>query len=184
MVRLTFIFYLMSIFCIPIALAEDGATHAGIVFGLSVPDADNTDPHQLVGVKGATSIFPNWGVGGYYFTTGVPVGSGGRKFHYTLPGIEVSFAIPIAGGEPYMSARAGMSKIRTMENGLDVIYSPNHYGIAVGYNYFLTDWLSLGFEGSYMHILKSNTTPASGGPQYFLPAFNVINFLMALEIRL
>lgn len=164
-------------------LAEGGGgSQMGILYGLSVPDAENTNPHHMYGVKGSAFLAPVFSVGGYYLISGKTEGGGGDKFDWSLHGLEASYHIPSGSGDTFVAFRAGLSKIRTQKNSVDVIFSPYHYGIASGYDYYLTSWLSLGFEGSYYHVQKSRTDLNS--VRYDNDSFNIMSFMVSLLLRL
>lgn len=166
-----------------VAFAEGTNAQFGIVYGSSVPDSDNTKPYWLTGVKGAAYVMPTVSVGGYYYfsdTSGQP--SSTEKFRYSLHGLEVAYHMPAGTGEVFFALRGGFSKVETESAGTKVTYSPYHLGMATGYDYFLAPWFSVGFEGSFLHAKKSYTTDA--GVDHDLDAFNILNFLATVQIRL
>ena len=60
--------------------------------------------------------------------------------------------MPSAQGDTFIALRVGMTKLVQTFNGADLTYSPYHYGVATGYDYYITGTLSIGFEGSYIHV--------------------------------
>lgn len=165
------------------ARAESGSgSQFGAIYGLSVADAQNTNPHILTGFKGAALLTANFSLGGYYMYTGKEYGSGSEKFDYVLQGLEGAFHIPSGGGDTFFGVRVGLSKFNTKPTGVDVIFSPYHYGVAAGYDYVLSSWLTFGFEGSYLYVEKSHATKNS--VRYDQESIGMINFLVALQFKL
>jgi hypothetical protein len=162
--------------------AEGGGAQFGMLWGLSVPDAENTNPHRLFGVKGSTRITSLFGLGGYYLDAGAERGTGGIPFDYSLHGVEAVFHLGSDTGDTYIGMRFGLSKVRTDVNSQDVLLSPYHYGFIAGYDYGLTSWLGIGFEGSLLHLESSNTM--KNGVSYDHEGFSIINFLVSLQFRL
>ena len=165
------------------AFAADKGSQFGILWGLSVPDADNTNTFHLFGVKGASFITPLLSVGGYYMAsdkTGEV--SSVEKFRYTMTGIEGAYHIPAAAGDTFIALRIGITKLKESPNGADATFSPYHYGLASGYDYYFNSFLSLGFEGSYIHCLPNRTTV--NGVEINANSFNIINFLISLQLRI
>ena len=166
------------------ALFADGAgSEFGVVYGLSVPDAENTGAFRLFGVKGEAFILPQFSIGGYYLesdNTGQI--SDAIKFNYNLTGVEAAYHLPASDGDTYIAFRMGLTKLRENPNLVDTTYSPYHYGFATGFDYYLTSMFSIGFEGSYLHVLPGRTQLNS--VIYEQPSFNLINFLVSLQLRL
>lgn len=165
------------------AFAAEKGAQFGMVWGLSVTDADNTNAFQLTGVKGSAYITPSISLGGYYFlsdSSGQP--SATDKFTYGLQGMQAAYMIPASNGETSIGLRVGLTKIKQSPNGTDITYSPYHYGIAVGYDYALYSWMAVGFEGSFLHVMDGKTTLNS--TVYQRDAFNIISFLIAIQFRI
>lgn len=170
------------ILCGGVAFAEGGAGAVGFVYGISVPDADNSNPHRIFGVKGLAFLTPQLSLGGYYLDSGKNEGTGARRFDYTLHGIEGAFHILNGAGDTFIALRVGSSKLHTEEAGTRLILSPYHYGLAAGYDYSVFSWLSFGFEGSFLHINSSSTTTNS--VHYQEDSFGLMQFLGAIQFRL
>ncbi len=165
------------------AYADGSNANFGIVYGSSVADADNTTPYWMSGVKGSAYVYPSISVGGYYYysdRSGEP--SSAQKFKYSLHGVDAAYHLPSGPGEVFFSLRGGFSKVETITSGTQVTFSPYHLGFATGYDYLLMPWCSVGFEGSLLHLKKSNTS--AGGVSYKHDDFNVINFLVTLQFRM
>jgi len=177
---------LILLFCSGPAFAQDAGgpgAQFGILYGRSVPDAENTNPFGLAGVKGEGFVTPVFTLGGYYLVSdksGEPAQT--DKFRYSLHGIQGSYRMPSAKGEAFLSLRTGITKLKTTNDGLDRTFSPYHYGVATGYDFVLLSWLSVGFEGSYLHVQDSKTTEV--GARFQERSFNIINFMVALQLRL
>lgn len=166
------------------ARAAEVGSQFGIIWGLSVPDADNTNTFHLFGVKGAAFLFPNFSVGGYFFTADhAGELSETQKFNYALIGIETAYHMPATSGDTFVALRIGMTKLqKNVTPSVDGTFSPYHYGIATGYDYLLGSMITIGFEGSYLHVLPGRTNIS--GTDYNLDSFNLINFLLTLQLRL
>lgn len=167
----------------PASYAADKGSQFGMLYGFSVPDADNTNPFHLFGMKGEAYINPLVSLGGYYLVSDK---SGEKssvdKFRYTLVGTEAAYHIPAANGDTFIAFRMGMTKLRMSPNQVDMTFSPYHYGLATGYDYYLTSVFSIGFEGSYLHVLPGRTVVNT--VEHNQPSFNIINFLVSLSLRL
>lgn len=176
------LFILILVSTLP-AFAQQGTNaQFGIVYGSSVPDADNTKPYLMTGVKGAAYVYPAWSVGGYYFFSDSSGQPAGEKFKYSLHGVDAAYHVPSGPGEVFFSLRGGFSKVEKTDTGTAVTFSPYHLGFATGYDYLIMPWCAIGFEGSFYHLKKSNTSRA--GTDYNLDAFRIINFLVTLQIRM
>jgi len=158
-------------------------SQAGLVYGLSVPDARNTDAYMMFGVKGSARLTPTFSTGGYYMTSdkqGQP--SSTEKFRYSIAGVHATYHMVQGQGDTHFGLRAGITKCKTNPNGIDATFSPYHFGIATGYDYVVSSWLSLGFEGSYLHVQRGKTT--QNGATILQDSFNIMSFLATLEFRL
>jgi hypothetical protein len=51
----------------------------------------------------------------------------------------------------------------------------------VSHDYYVFSFVSLGFEGSYLHVENSKTD--KGGTRYELDSLNLINFLLTMQFR-
>ena len=163
--------------------ADGGSgSQAGILFGYSVPDAQNSNPHRLYGVKGSAAFSPFFSLGGYYYVSGTEVGTASVKFDYSLHGVEGIFHMGGGSGSSFIGLRTGITKIHTAPSGTNVIFSPYHYGAAVGYDFSLMPWISIGFEGSFVYVERSSTT--AGGTPYQEDSFSVLSFLASLQFRM
>lgn len=170
-------------------LAAPGAAFAqkakaGIAYGLSVPDAPNTNPYMMFGVMGAAYLVPSFSTGGYFLASdkqGQP--SATDKFQYSLAGVEAVYHMPSENGEMHFGLRVGITKVNTSPQGEDATFSPYHYGIRTGYDYKLFTWLRVGFEGSYLHVERGKTTQG-GTTTIQLDSFNIMSFLATFQIGL
>lgn len=165
------------------AFADGKGSQFGLMYGKSVPDAENTNAYTLTGVKGEAFFTPQLSVGGYYLMSdkdGEP--SSLEKFRYSFHGIQAAYHIPASGGDTFIALRVGLTKVKNTVNAVDVTFSPYHYGIATGYDYHFGNYVSAGFEGSYLHAQRGRTS--QGGSSVLLDSFNVISFLLTLQVRL
>jgi hypothetical protein len=165
------------------ASADGKGSQFGFMYGHSVPDAENTNPYILAGVKGEAFFLPTLSAGGYYL---VSDGSGEPsvldKFRYSIHGVQTAFHMAASGGDTWVALRVGLTKVKKTVNSEDVTFSPYHYGIATGYDYHLGQYFSLGFEGSYMHAQRGRTTQS--GTSVNLDSFNFISFMISAQLRL
>lgn len=165
------------------ASAADRGAQAGVMFGYSVPDAPNTAPYTLFGVKGSAFIVPMFSTGGYFLTSdkqGAP--SETEKFRYSLHGVEATVHLPGGSGDTFIGLRVGITKVKTNPNGVDATFSPYHYGIATGYDFSLFSFFTLGFEGSYIHV-QNGKTPQNG-TSIHQDSFNIMSFLVTAQFSL
>src|SRR5690348_2789090 len=96
------------------SFADDGGGF-GILFGLSVPDAQNSSPHQIAGVKGLAFLTPQLSLGGYFLESLKAVGTGGQKFDYDLAGMEISGHMVNGQGDTFFGMRVGITKVQTIQ---------------------------------------------------------------------
>ena len=165
--------------CLAQSQGGGGGAYVGGVYGISVPDADNTKLHKFLGFTGGANITPAILIGGYYFATAEDTGSA-IKFDYTLLGLEFSYNISPAPKNVFIGFRAGISKLETLVGATDFTLSPYHYGIVSGYNYFIWSHLSFGIEGSFMSFQTSKTTV--GSETTTQNSFHIINFLVSFKL--
>jgi len=155
-----------------------GEAHAGLVYGLSVPDAPNTNHYMMIGIKGSAKLAPWFSTGGYFMVSdkqGQP--SATEKFRYSLTGVEAVYHFPTG---MWTAARMGITKVNATAQGEDATFSPYHYGIATGYEYKVLSWAVIGFEGSYLHAQRGKTTVS--GTTVLLDSFNIVSFLATVQI--
>jgi hypothetical protein len=180
-----FIFTTVAVFftAMSSARAAESGSQFGLLYGLSIPDAYNSNPRKMFGVKGEALLMPSFSLGGYYVnSSSKDLGTGGVPFRYSIGGIEASYHLLGGSGDTYFGARFGISKVRTLVTGTDIIFSPYHYGLVCGYDYLLTGWLAAGFEGSFMYVEKGHTILNS--TSYNLDAFSILQFLVSIQIHL
>ncbi|MGZ3723617.1 MAG: hypothetical protein ACXVA9_11830 [Bdellovibrionales bacterium] len=169
--------------CAPSLCLADKGSQFGVMWGLSVPDAQNTNVFKVFAVKGESFIAPMFSLGGYIVQSDRSGQlSQSEKFCYSLTGIEAAYHIPNAQGDTFVGFRMGMTKLQQNPSAQDVTFSPYHYGIATGYDYYITSMFSIGFEGSYTHVLPGRTD--LNGVTYEQPSFNLMNFLISVQLRL
>jgi hypothetical protein len=167
----------------PMIFAADNSAKAGLLYGFSVPDAQNTNPYGILGFKGSAYITPTFSTGGYFLFSdkrGAP--SADDKFRYSLHGVNATYHMPKGSGDTYIGLRIGITKINANPNGVDSTFSPYHYGVATGYDYDILPYISIGFEGSYLHVQNGKTT--QNGTTVQLPSFNIMSFMLSLQFIL
>lgn len=163
--------------------AVDRAAQAGFLYGYSIPDAPNTNPYMLFGIKGAAFLSPTFSTGGYFLSSdkqGQP--SMEDKFRYSLAGVHATFHIPKGQGDTYFGFRLGITKVNSNPNSIDATFSPYHYGIATGYDFHVLPYLNIGFEGSYLHAQPGKTT--QNGNPVEMKSFNIMSFMISAQFML
>lgn len=167
----------------PALFAENKGSQFGMLYGLSVPDAENTKQYYLFGLRGAAFVNPSVSFGGYFMQSdNKGEKSVTQKFRYSLTGMEAAYHIPSGGADTFFALRIGVTKVENTQGGEDLIFSPYHYGVAVGYDYYLGTYTSIGFEGSYLHVQPGRTEGST--LTFETKSFNIISFLMSLQIHL
>jgi opacity protein-like surface antigen len=171
----------LSVTTLSAQAAEDKAGFVGAVAGLSVPDADNSSARAMYGFTGGAKLGSEFGVAGYFLTSTKEESANGINydFKYNLYGVQASYHFEGEAIGAWFGARLGLSKVTTKAGTVEIDGSPFHFGVAGGYDHFLTDNLSLGAEISYLNVAKFNSTVA--GVTYESKAFNMINFLGAAK---
>ena len=163
----------------------DGGAQFGLMFGPSVPDAENTHEYLLTGIKGSTTILPNFTAGGYYLVSNGGSQAAADGFRYSIHGVQAAYAMPSGSGETHFGVRVGITKVRITPDPTsrdEIVFSPYHYGIFTGHDYQLMSWVKAGFEGSYLHVETGRTT--QGSNVYTRNSFSLINFLVTLQFTL
>ena len=148
------------------ALAAD-LPHAWIggLFGLAVPNANNTTSRGMYGLTVGAKLGDNLGVGAYYNTSNKDETAG--RFNYDLYGVQLSFHFDGDAVGSWFGGRIGTSKVDT-----GTIYSPMNYGLVAGYDYLFAPHVSLGGELNWMSISSSGN----------LNSFSTLDFLLALKL--
>ena len=175
---------LLLIMGAPNAFANDKSSQFGLVYGFSVPDANNVGAYKIYGFKGEYFLTQALSVGGYFLlsdTSGQTSNSSNDKFKYSLHGLDTAWHMAGSGGESFVAFRLGVTKLHMNPGGQDLIYSPYHYGFASGYDFFVGASTSLGFEGSYLHVLPGRSS--YNNVVYDQPSFNIINFMVSAKFR-
>lgn len=165
------------------AQESGSSSQFGLVYGYSVPDTSNTKHFGLFGVKGSAFLSPKFSFGGYFLVSdSAGQASSADKFSYSLHGVEAIYHFGGGNGDTFTGVRIGVSKVNQNPDGNDVTYSPYHYGVVSGHDFYLGKYFSVGFEGSYIHLQPGKAT--GGGTTYERDSFNIINFLVSLQLRL
>jgi hypothetical protein len=136
----------------------------GGLFGLAVPNYDNTTSRGAYGLTAGAKLGDNLGVGVYYISSQKNENLG--KFNYDLFGVQFSFHFDGEATGAWFGGRIGTSKVDTGSS-----YSPMNYGLVGGYDYLFIPQASIGGEVSWMSI--SQSAP--------LNSFSSLNFLAALK---
>lgn len=108
--------------------------------------------------------------------------SSSDKFSYSLHGVEATYHFGGAKGDTFTGLRAGLSKVNQNPGGVDVTFSPYHYGLVSGHDFYFGSMFSLGVEGSYIYVEKGRTT--KGGIIYERDSFNTLSFMISIQLRL
>lgn len=151
----------------PAHAAEIPHAWVGGLFGLSVPNADNTSSRGMYGITLGAKLGDNLGLGGYYMSSQKDESIIG-KFNYDLFGVQLSFHFDGDATGAWFGGRIGTSKVNTTSGS----YSPMNLGAVGGYDYLLAEHISLGGEVNWMSI--SSASPQAG--------FSTLNFLAALKL--
>src|SRR5258707_875194 len=86
----------------PSLFAENKGSQFGVLYGLSVPDAENTKQYYLFGIRGAAFINPTISFGGYFMTSDSKGEySSSQKFRYSVTGMESAYHMPSATGDTF-----------------------------------------------------------------------------------
>ena len=160
---------------------SQGGGYVGIIYGLSVPDANNTQDHILAGINGGAVISGRFSFGGYHFVSNKKDGPNNSDFQYSLTGLEGRYNLTTGAKKVFVGLRVGISKIDTVANSTEVTFSPYHYGLVSGYEMQLFSMLNIGIEGSYMAFSRTDTE-TSGGTVNF-SSFRAISFLGVMSIN-
>src|SRR5207302_1467226 len=110
-----FLITILTAICVwgPSLFAADKGSQFGMMYGLSVPDADNTNAFRAFGIKGESFIVPQFSMGGYYLQSDHSGEvSSSQKFRYSLTGIEAAYHIAAAQGDTFIGFRMGMTKLQ------------------------------------------------------------------------
>ena len=156
------------------AQANTGGAKVGLMMGYSVPDADNTKPRRNWGAVGSAMLGAKFSIDGYYLVADKQTGTSAREFKYSTHGLGVTYHTVAGKGDTFFGLRAGLSKVETNQSGVDVVFSPYHWGIASGYDYKIWKALTLGFQGSLLLFDDSDTSV--NGTNYTEDQFRTINF--------
>lgn len=148
--------------------------YAGVLIGLSVPDADDTSARTAYGVLGGARLDGEFGLGGYYLKSSKDetINTVETSFDYSLYGLEGSFHFEGVADGAYMAARVGLAKVTVGSQN----YSPLAWGLNFGYDHFLKENLSLGVEAGFMAVQGAKKTGAN------LDGFTMLNFLVAAKM--
>lgn len=148
--------------------------YAGVLVGLSVPDADDTSARPAYGVLGGARLDGEFGLGGYYISSAKEetINNNKADFNYSLYGIEGSFHFEGVADGAYVAARVGLAKVKAGSEN----YSPLAWGLNFGYDYFLKENFSLGIEAGFMSVQGENKTTQD------LDGFTMLNFLVAAKM--
>lgn len=169
---------LSTLIAAPAFALPDKMGWAGGLFGLSVPNADNSSARSIYGVTVGGKLGDEYGIGGYYLTSkkDEDVNSQKSAFDYDLFGIEATYHFEGEAAGAFFGARLGTSKVK----GGALSTSPLNYGAVVGVDKLLGELLSIGAELSWMGVQSSSGTV--NGQSATIPAFSMLNFLVSLKL--
>lgn len=148
--------------------AANGKIYAGGLLGISVPDHDDTSARPLYGILGGARIGGEFAFGAYYLVANKSETISGVKtdFNYSLYGLQGAYYFEAIDENAFIAARVGISKV---EKG-DKTYSPFHWGLVAGYDYFVNEKFSFGPEVGFLFVHGEDTTGAQ------LEGFSMLNF--------
>lgn len=163
------------------ASPDDKRGFAGGLFGISIPDYEDTSARGMFGFTGGAKIGTEFGVAGYYLSSGKEESAEGATFDfdYNLYGVQFSYHFEGEAIGAWFGARLGLSKVTSRVSGVAIEGSPLHIGVAGGYDHFIADNVSLGGEISYLNVADFNETVS--GVTVKSKAFNTLNFLGAAK---
>ena len=161
----------------------DGAGENGWVggmFGLSVPNADNTTSRTMYGLTAGAKVGTEFGIGLYYLTSrqNETMNSVSTPFNYDLYGVDFGYYFEGEAKGVYFGGKLGTSKLSTNNAAVPaqgVTTSPMHYGVFAGYNYMIGSNFSVGGEASYISISSSN------GNNLQINSFSMLDFLLSVK---
>lgn len=163
---------------IPSISHADPRGWVGGLFGLSIPNADNTTSRPIYGITGGAKLGSDFGIGAYYLTSTKEedVLGGKTKFDYDLYGIEGAIHFEGEANGVYLGGRVGTSKLKVGSGVLQVTTSPMHYGLVAGYNHMLGDNFSLGGEANFFSIPESSSSGVT------IDGFTMLNFIASAKL--
>lgn len=145
----------------------------GGIFGLHIPDAEDTSARAAFGVTGGAKLGSEWGFGGYYLNSAKEetVNGVATDFDYSMYGVEGAYHFEGEAAGVYLGLRLGMTNldVGTLDS------RPMHWGLLAGYNHWLMDNFSLGGEATFFNVASSDDTLTNGAVQN-IDGFNVIAF--------
>ncbi len=159
-----------------------GGGYVGGQFGLTVPSESNTTSRTAYGAVAGGKLGDNFGLGAYFVGSSKNENAGNiGSFKYNFFGLEGNYFFDGSGRGGYIGINAGLSKItQTDRAGNSYSFSPFVWGGQAGYDYFLTEFLSLGAEASVLLISSQNAT--TNGVTVNLSSFTAINFLAQVKL--
>ncbi|MGE0763279.1 MAG: outer membrane beta-barrel protein [Bdellovibrionales bacterium] len=148
--------------------------YAGLLLGMSVPDADDTSARPMYGVQGGARLDGEFGLGAFYLTSKKEetVNAVKTDYDYNLYGLEGSFHFEGVADGAYIAARIGLAKVDVGT----VNYSPMIWGLLFGYDHFLSEKFSLGIEGGFTSVQGDDNGTNN------LDGFTMLNFLVAAKM--
>lgn len=148
--------------------------YAGVIAGLSVPDADDTSARPAFGVLGGARLDGEFGLGAYFLTSSKEESVGGvdADFNYSLYGLEGSFHFEGVADGAYIAARVGLAKVKAGTSEI----SPLAWGLNFGYDHFLNEMFSIGIDAGFMAVQGDKDGAAS------VDGFTMLNFLVAAKM--
>lgn len=151
----------------------------GGLFGLSIPNAENTTSRGTYGITGGAKIGSELGAGAYFLTSAKDEARG--KFDYELYGVELAYHFEGEANGVYAGARLGTSKVTGSNVAAGTFStSPMHYGAVVGLNKMLGENFSLGGEAAFFQVASANTT--AGLATVSIPSFTTLNFMATAKL--
>ncbi len=170
------------------AFAAGGIDSKGFVgglFGLHIPDADDTSARPAFGITGGAKLGTEFAIAGYYMSSSKEeendLGITG-DFNYTMYGVEGSYHFEGEAAGVYVGGRLGMTdvKVGTIINGAKISFAPTHLGIVGGYNHWLAENMSLGGEVAYYSVGESDKTYLAS--KRTLEGFNILSFMASAKL--
>lgn len=159
--------------------AQDPAGWVGGLFGIAIPNKDNTTARPIYGITAGAKLGSEWGIGAYYLNSqkDEDILATKTKFNLDLYGVEFAYHFEGEARGVYLGGRVGMSKV-TLGTAST---SPTHFGAVAGYNHFLGDNFSIGGDLSLLQVQSSSTTPTPG-VTVAIDSFTTLNFMASAKL--
>lgn len=163
------------------AFDVDKSLWAGGAYGFEVPTKNGVSQRSIYGITAGAKIGSEFGLGGYYFSSGGADNGAIGMLDTKYYGIEVSYHFEGEARGAYLGLRFGITKVDFGLSPNEVSASPFHTGIIAGYNYMISDSLSIGGDFGYYMVSKGEATSQATGATQSLDGYSTLNFMATLK---